>query len=68
MDAAIWTETSPFWETRDYVKKVLINTIVYTRLLTGHDTSLRDHLGRAIGPAVEVPDLPPEPAASAASS
>jgi len=51
LDAAIWTETIPFWETRDYVKKVLINTIVYTRLLGGSDTSLRDHLGRAIGPA-----------------
>jgi hypothetical protein len=32
---------------------VLINTIVYTRLLTGKDTSLRNHLGRAIGPNTE---------------
>ncbi len=53
LDASIWTETIPFWETRDYVKKVLINTIVYTRLLTGKDTSLRNHLGRAIGPNTE---------------
>ncbi len=68
VDAAIWTETIPFWETRDYVKKVLINTIVYTRLLSGHDTSLRDHLGRAIGPAVDVPELPPEPAVGAPGS
>ena len=68
VDAAVWTETIPFWETRDYVKKVLINTIVYTRLLTGHDTSLRDHLGRAIGPVVEVPDLPPDAPAQAASA
>ncbi len=68
VDAAIWTETIPFWETRDYVKKVLINTIVYTRLLTGHDTSLRDHLGRAIGPVADVPELPPDAPASAPGS
>jgi len=68
VDAAIWTETIPFWETRDYVKKVLINTIVYTRLLGGADTSLRDHLGRAIGPATDAPELPPELPASAPGS
>ncbi|XHS78884.1 lytic transglycosylase domain-containing protein [Burkholderiaceae bacterium UC74_6] len=67
LDAAIWTETIPFWETRDYVKKVLINTIVYTRLLTGNDTSLRDHLGRAIGPATEgtESEAPPPPQVTA---
>ena len=64
LDAAIWTETIPFWETRDYVKKVLINTIVYNRLLGGADTSLRDHLGQAIGPATEG-DAAPPPAAAA---
>ncbi|MBV8500840.1 MAG: lytic transglycosylase domain-containing protein [Paucibacter sp.] len=64
LDAAIWTETIPFWETRDYVKKVLINTIVYSRLLGGADKSLRDHLGRAIGPVIESPDTDAPPPAS----
>ena len=70
LDAAIWTETIPFWETRDYVKKVLINTIVYNRMLGGADTSLRDHLGQAIGPATgnDAVAVPPAAAAAAPTS
>ena len=49
LDAAIWTENVPFNETRDYVKKVLSNSINYAAILTGQPQSLKSRLGR-IGP------------------
>jgi soluble lytic murein transglycosylase len=58
LDAAVWAETIPFWETRDYVKKVLVNTVVYTQLLGGNALSLRAHLGQTIGPAEPDSDIP----------
>ena len=33
MEAAAWAENVPFNETRDYVKKVLANTVYYSALL-----------------------------------
>ena len=33
LEGAIWVETIPFNETRDYVKKVLANTMLYARAL-----------------------------------
>ncbi|MDI4632990.1 lytic transglycosylase domain-containing protein [Pelomonas sp. V22] len=50
LDAAIWAETIPFNETRDYVKKVLSNTTLYAQLLGRPKPLLREHLGRTIGP------------------
>ena len=49
MEAAIWAENVPFNETRDYVKKVLANTVNYAALITGQPQSLKARLGR-IGP------------------
>jgi len=49
LEAAIWAENVPFNETRDYVKKVLANTINYAALITGRPQSLKERLGR-IGP------------------
>ena len=49
LDAAAWAENVPFAETRDYVKKVLSNTVSYAALLTGQPQSLKARLGR-IGP------------------
>jgi soluble lytic murein transglycosylase len=49
IDAAIWAETIPFNETRDYVKKVLANTVQYAALLTGQAQSLKARLGQ-VGP------------------
>ncbi len=49
LDAAVWAENVPFTETRDYVKKVLSNTVSYAALLTGQPQSLKARLGR-IGP------------------
>ena len=49
LDGAIWAETVPFTETRDYVKKVLANTTLYAALITGQPQSLRARLG-TVGP------------------
>ena len=48
-EAAIWAESVPFAETRDYVKKVLSNTTNYAALLTGQPQSLKARLG-TVGP------------------
>ena len=45
LEAAIWAESIPFDETRDYVKKVLSNTTAYAALLTGQSQSLKSRLG-----------------------
>ena len=49
LDAAIWAESIPFSETRDYVKKVLSNTTNYAAILTGQPQSLMSRLG-TVGP------------------
>jgi soluble lytic murein transglycosylase len=49
MEAAAWAENVPFGETREYVKRVLANTTVYSALLSGQPQSLKARLGR-IGP------------------
>ena len=59
LDAAIWAENIPFNETRDYVKKVLVNTTIYAQLLGAGDTSLRARLGRQIGPRTSGTDIVP---------
>ena len=63
IDAAIWAENIPFNETRDYVRKVLIGGAVYAQLLGLPATTLRERLGRSVGPAgardVDVSDVPP---------
>jgi soluble lytic murein transglycosylase len=45
LEGAIYIETIPFNETRDYVKKVMSNTIYYSALLTGDTRSLKSRLG-----------------------
>lgn len=49
VDAAIWAESVPFAETRDYVKKVLSNSTNYAAILTGQPQSLKARLG-SVGP------------------
>jgi len=49
IDAAIWAESVPFSETRDYVKKVLSNTTSYAAILTGQPQSLKARMG-TVGP------------------
>ncbi len=45
LEAAIYAETIPITETRDYVKKVLANTIAYAVLLDGRPMSLTRFMG-----------------------
>jgi soluble lytic murein transglycosylase len=51
LEAAIWAENIPFTETRDYVKKVLSNAVIYGALLGNERASLKARLGERIGPA-----------------
>jgi soluble lytic murein transglycosylase len=50
LEPAIWAESIPFPETRDYVKKVLSNATYYAALLGGKGTAIRSRLGRPVGP------------------
>ena len=45
LEGAIYAETIPFNETRDYVKKVMNNTMYYAALLGGQVLSLKARLG-----------------------
>lgn len=45
LEGAIWVETIPFNETREYVKRVLANTMLYTRALDRPYVSLTQRLG-----------------------
>lgn len=45
LEGAIYAETIPFDETRDYVKKVMNNTMYYSAMLGGTPRSLKARLG-----------------------
>ena len=45
LEGAIWVETIPFNETRDYVKRVLANTMLYTHALDRPYIRLTERLG-----------------------
>lgn len=49
MEGAIYAETIPFTETRDYVKKVMCNSVYYSALFNDKPKSLKARLG-IIGP------------------
>ena len=44
MEAAVFAESIPFNETRDYVKKVMSNATYYSALFSGKPQSLKDRL------------------------
>ena len=50
MEPAAWAEAIPFNETRDYVKKVLSNSVYYAALLGTPGPTLKARLGATIGP------------------
>ena len=50
IEAAAWAENIPFNETRDYVKKVLANAVMYGHVLHGRPLSIKTRLGGSIGP------------------
>jgi len=45
VEGAIFAETIPFGETRDYVKKVMTNTVYYSAVLGSQQTPLKTRLG-----------------------
>lgn len=45
LEGAIYAETIPFSETRDYVKKVMSNAVYYNTLFSGRPQSLKATLG-----------------------
>lgn len=51
LDGAIYAETIPFTETRDYVKKVMANTWFYAQQIGQSRVRLTDMLGRVPGKA-----------------
>ncbi len=58
VEGAIFAETIPFVETRDYVKKVMANTVYYSAVLGTEPTPLKTRLG------VVLPRRTPEGVAS----
>jgi soluble lytic murein transglycosylase len=50
MEPAAWAETIPFNETRDYVKKVISNSVYYAAMLGQPLPTLKARLGKPIGP------------------
>jgi soluble lytic murein transglycosylase len=51
LEGAVYIETIPFNETRDYVKKIFANAWFYRHRLAGHAGSLRQQLGTVGGRA-----------------
>ncbi len=61
LEGAIYAETIPFSETRDYVKKVMSNAVYYSALFNGKPDSLKTRLGIVGGRTSDAPkdaDLP----------
>jgi soluble lytic murein transglycosylase len=58
LDGAVFVETIPIGETREYVKRVLFNTVVYGTLLQRPDVSLQSLLGPVVPKAIPANDLP----------
>ena len=60
LEGAIYAETIPFDETRDYVRKVMANTVIYAAMLEKRPQSLKARLG-TIGPrSFDSPAFPNE--------
>ncbi len=64
MEAAVYIETIPFAETRDYVKKVMSNAMYYAMRFGQPSVLLKDRLG-TVPPRTEA--VPPEPDSAAAA-
>ena len=52
LEGAIYVETIPFTETRQYVKKVMANTVYYAAVMGGDQRSLKSRLGTIEGAMV----------------
>ena len=57
MEGAIYAETIPFTETRDYVKKVMSNAVIYSALFNEPPQTLKARLGTIAGRSKSEPSL-----------
>jgi soluble lytic murein transglycosylase len=61
LEGAIYAETIPFSETRDYVKKVMANAVFYSAVLGKSPTPIKQRLStvpaRAAGDPIEEDDV-----------
>jgi soluble lytic murein transglycosylase len=44
MEGAVFVETIPYGETREYVKRVMANTVHYALLYEGHSVPLKQRM------------------------
>jgi soluble lytic murein transglycosylase len=58
VEGAVFAETIPFNETRDYVKKVMSNTVYYAALIVDRAQSLKARLGTISPVAAGTTELP----------
>lgn len=58
VEGAIFAETIPFNETRDYVKNVMSNATYYAAMFTGEPQSLKQRLGQIVPQAYGKKPLP----------
>jgi soluble lytic murein transglycosylase len=58
VEGAIFAETIPLSETRDYVKKVMSNTVYYAALYENRTQSLKSRLGTIAPKAAGTTELP----------
>ncbi|HZA95370.1 MAG TPA: transglycosylase SLT domain-containing protein, partial [Burkholderiaceae bacterium] len=58
VEGAVFAETIPFNETRDYVKKVMSNSVYYAALFDNQATSLKTRLGTITPKAAGSTELP----------
>lgn len=58
VEGAIFAETIPFTETRDYVKKVMSNSVYYAALFENKAQSLKQRLGTIAPKAAGTTELP----------
>lgn len=68
LEPAMWAETIPFGETRNYVKQVLSNAAYYAVLLRGEPLTLGARLGPAIGAPAAAATAPATPTAAQAAA
>ena len=59
LEGAIYAETIPFEETRDYVRKVMSNTVYYASQFNAPSRSLKQRLGTVAGKVEDKPQLMP---------
>ena len=62
LEGAVYVESIPFAETRDYVRKVMANSVLYSAVLNQKPVPLKTRLGAILPPGgVEPPTIEDEP-------